>query len=205
MATKLKQFRNQLQRDQGALDTYLASIKNNKRDVKRKKLESIRLDKAAEIIKQVGLKTQQEFEVHISDLVSSAIASVFPDDPYQFKVIFVERRGRTECDLMLERDGELIDPLTGAGGGVIDIAVLALRLASINMQRGKLRPLLLLDEPFKMLSVDLQNRAGRMIKELSDKMGVQIIMVSHAHEAVEFADKVFQVSIKDGESQVKEI
>jgi len=205
MATKLKQFRNKIQREQGALDTYLTSIKDNKRDVKRKKLETIRLDKAAEIIKQVGLKTQQEFEVHISDLVSSAIASVFPDDPYQFKVIFVERRGRTECDLMLERDGELIDPLTGAGGGVIDIAVLALRLASINMQRGKLRPLLLLDEPFKMLSVDLQNRAGRMIKELSDKMGVQIIMVSHAHEAVEFADKVFQVSIKDGESQVKEI
>ena len=205
MASKLKQFRNKIQRDQGARDMYLASIKDNKRNVKRKKLEAIRLDKAAEIIKQVGLKTQQEFEVHISDLVSSAIASVFPDDPYQFKVIFVERRGRTECDLMLERDGELIDPLTGAGGGVIDIAVLALRLASINMQRGKLRPLLLLDEPFKMLSVDLQNRAGRMIKELSDKMDVQIIMVSHAHEAVEFADKVFQVSIKDGESQVKEI
>lgn len=202
-SSKIEHLRDQLQKEKGARDTYKKELKEVNKQLKRNKLQQLRLEKAAEIIKQVGLKTQQEFEVHISDLVSSAIASVFPVDPYLFKVIFVERRGRTECDLMLERDGELFDPLSAVGGGVIDIIVLALRLASISMLRGKVRPLLLLDEPFKLLSVDLQNRAGKMIRELADKMGIQIIYVSHAGNAVESADKIFSISIKKGQSYVK--
>ena len=58
-----------------------------------------RHEKAREIIREVGLQTQQQLQFHISDVTSLALESVF-NDPYQLKVDFVQRRNKTECDLL---------------------------------------------------------------------------------------------------------
>lgn len=44
-----------------------------------------------------------------------------------------------------------------------------------------------------------------MVKTLSDKLGLQIIMISHSEKVTQYADKVFQVSMKKGISKVKEL
>lgn len=205
MISELQTIRRTLEQRKGARDKIKKDLKESRKDRIRQNLRLQQTEKALEISKQVGLKTQQELEYHISNLVSAAISSVFPDNPYKFRALFIERRGKTECDLMLERDGELIDALSSAGGGVVDITSLALRIAALSMKTGHIRPVLLLDEPFKHLSLDLQSRAEEMLHELATRVGIQIICNSHASSAVENADKAFHCSIINGKSKVGKI
>ena len=58
-------------------------------------------------------------------------------------------------------------------------------------------------EPFRFISRDLQQRAGEILKVLSNRMQLQIIMVSHIGEIIDVADKVFEVKKdKQGISKV---
>ena len=145
---------------------------------------------AKELVLQVAERTQINIGNRISDLVSLALASVF-EDAYGLRVDFVQRRGTTEADIWFTRHGHLADPMTASGGGAIDIAAFALRLAVWSL--AKSRPLFILDEPFRNLSLDLQGKAGIMLRELSRQLGLQIVMVSHNPEIISGADRVFRL------------
>lgn len=164
----------------------------------KKQLEKAEQDyqnalKAREIINIVAKDTQQQLEMRITNIVSMALAAVFPD-PYQFKLVFNERRNQTEADLLLVRDGEELSPVEGAGGGVLDVVSFALRIAVLLMSN--YRRIIILDEPFRHLSADLQPKASEMMKMLSDKLGIQFIMVSHEEGIIDCADNI--ITIKDG-------
>jgi ABC-type lipoprotein export system ATPase subunit len=47
----------------------------------------------------------------------------------------------------------------------------------------------------KWVSEDLKDKASEMIKQVSQKLGIQIIMVTHEPKFTVQADKVFQVTI----------
>jgi DNA repair exonuclease SbcCD ATPase subunit len=190
--------RNQLQK---VIDRLETQIRTNKRNF-------IRHEKALQIVKHVGLKTQKQLEYHLAEQVSLAMDAVF-DDPYRLKVDFLEKRGKTEVELLFTRRGMEFPPIGSAGGGAIDVASIALRVAYWSMRRDKkARPLLLLDEPFSQLKgEDANRRALSIIQELSHKLKLQIIMVSDERvpreDIMNNADKVFQVvQGKDGISQI---
>lgn len=158
-------------------------------------------EQAREIIKEVGLKTQSQLQVYISDIATLALNAVF-DDPYELKVEFVQRRNKTECDIYFVRDGNRIDPLGASGGGAVDIASFALRIASWSMTTPHTRNTIVLDEPLRFLSAGLQERASTMLKEISEKLGIQFILISHNETLASFADKTFEVKLKKGISQI---
>lgn len=164
--------------------------------------------KAKKVLQEVALKTQQQLSYNISGIASMALETVF-DTPYELQLDFVERRSKTECDIYFVRDGIKIDPFSG-GGGAIDIAAFALRVALWSMQQPKTRQTLILDEPFKHLKGEEANRKVlEMVSKISEKLGIQIIMVSDERVSrevtVEYADKLFETSIDNGVSKVEEI
>jgi len=164
------------------------------------------ITKARWVVQEVAKETQQELEFRIAGLVTMAQAAIF-EDPYNFVVRFVVRRNRTECDLLFERDGNEWYPLKeeASGGGPIDVACLALRCAFMSMEQPRSRPVLIMDQPGSNVSPDLQHKFSGMIKKISEKLGLQVIMISHAVDAVDYADKVFDV-VKIGEvSEVREL
>jgi len=113
--------------------------------------------------------------------VSSCLSAVF-DDPYRFQISFVKKRGKTEAVLSFVR-GELeVDPLDSAGGGVVDVAAFALRVACVLASTPQLRKLIVLDEPFKFLHRDLRPRIGTMIMKLAVEFNIQFIIVTHFPE-----------------------
>jgi len=198
----VKYFRQKLEQQKGrkiqieqTLETLAVEIRDTKRSLHRH-------EEAKEIIRVVGLKTQEQLQFHISDIVSLAMDSVFAE-PYKMKVEFVQRRNKTECDLFFERDGMLVDPISATGGGAVDVASFALRIASWSMSSPRTQNTIILDEPLRYLSADNQERASAMIKELSKRLGIQFIIVTHSETLSICADKVFQVSIKKGKSIVK--
>jgi len=77
-----------------------------------------------------------------------------------------------------------------------------LRLILTLLQKN--RPLLLLDETFAQLSVDFEAGMGLFLREVVDKTGVQILLVTHSPQFSEFADRVYRFSQKDGKTLVAE-
>ena len=198
----ISKYRTFLERQKGAKESLLSEIKilqQKKKDLFRaiKKHEQAR-----EIMREVGIKTQQQLQYHISDITTLALDAVF-DDPYTLKVDFVLRRNKTECDLLFKRGKMEIDPLESSGGGAVDVAAFALRVASWAMAKNRIRNTIILDEPLRFLSIDKQEKAGKMIKQLSDKLGIQFIFVTHESTLTEFANNTIHVTKKNKISNIE--
>jgi DNA repair exonuclease SbcCD ATPase subunit len=200
----LKEIRSKLDRLKGAKEETEKQILDSNLSLKELGKDLNWHEKAREIVREVGLKTQQQLQYHISDITSLALESIF-DEPYELKVEFVERRNKTECDLLFVRNGERIDPISASGGGAVDVAAFALRIASWSMKRPRTRPVIVMDEPLRFLSEDLQEKASLMIKELSKKLKLQFVIITHEPTLATYADKEFRVTIKNGISNVKEL
>jgi len=136
------------------------------------------VEEAQELAQQVAAQLQHQAHSRIADIVSKCLEAVF-EEPYTFRIHFERKRGRTEAKLVFERDGLEVDPLSASGGGVVDIAAFALRLSCLLLSRPPLRRLLVLDEPFRFVSVDLRHRVRALLETLAADMGVQIVMVTH--------------------------
>lgn len=198
----IQTLRKQLEQKKGSRNQITKDLAEAQKIAERLELEIIDTEQAQIIIQTVAQKTQEELEYRLSEIVSLALAAVF-DDPYKLKVNFIIRRGKTECDLLFEKDGEIFDPLTSSGGGAIDVAAMALRVAIWSLTQPKPRNILILDEPFRFLSQEYQIKASIMLRELSEKLNLQIIMVSHSESLIEGANKIFQVTIRKGISRIK--
>ena len=93
--------------------------------------------------------------------------------------------------------------MNASGGGVVDLTAFALRIACYVLENNT-DNVIILDEPFRFISRDLQERAGKILKTLSNKLGIQIIMVTHIKELIDCADKVFEVKKNaDGISEIE--
>ena len=184
------------------LEKTLSEVKNNKKFCEKK----LKLVEEAQVFLQtVAQNTQEKLKFDIEAVVNLALESVFPDE-YEFKIEFNVSRGKTDAELVFmdKRTGQTIDPMDAAGGGVVDLTCFALRIASWALENGT-DNLIILDEPFKFVSRDLVERAGDILKTLSEKMKLQVIMVTHIPEFIDVADKVFEVKKSDkGISRVVE-
>lgn len=198
---KIQHLRNQLEQQKGRRAQIVKSIANTNQTVKESKRSLRRHEQAREIIRTVGISTMRQLQYHISDITSLALEAVF-DDPYELVVEFVQRRNKTECDLFFVRSGERMDPLSASGGGAVDVAAFALRIASWSMQRPKSRNVIILDEPLRFLSADHQEKASVMIKEISQKLGIQFIIITHEPILASCADKIFETKIRKGITQI---
>jgi len=131
-----------------------------------------------------------------------ALASVW-EDPYKFSINFVQRRNKTECDLIFSKNGKETDDIVNSGGGgVCDIVSnIALPVALWSIKKS--RNVMIWDEPTKFLhNPTYQEKASEMIKKLSEELRLQIIMVTDQQNLLNAADKVITVEQKNGESKV---
>lgn len=138
---------------------------------------------AQQIVQTVAQQIQQAAHDRIASVVTQCLRTVF-EQPYEFRIVFEQKRGRTEARLVFVR-GELeIDPLDAAGGGVIDVAAFALRVACLVLSRPPLRRLLVLDEPFSHCKPPeiLASRICGMLEMLAKQFGIQFILVPSIEE-----------------------
>lgn len=188
-------------KQKGKQEELRRQVVSARKEIRKCKQQIENSEEALAILQTVAKSTQQELEYHIGEVVSIALGHLF-SDPYKFVIEFVLKRDRVEAEIWFEKNGERLHPLSATGGGVVDVSSFALRVALWSLAPRKTRAVLILDEPFKFLSSDLQAKAGEMLKEVSRKLNLQIIMVSHIPDLVEGADKVFHVRQEKGKSDV---
>jgi hypothetical protein len=132
---------------------------------------------AQQIITAIAQTIQQKVHSKIADVVTRCLNAVF-DDPYEFRIDFQKKRGKTEANLTFVRDGlTLSDPLNEIGGGVIDIAALALRVAAVILSRPPLSRVIFLDESFRNVRGEShKQRTRNMLQSLATELHFQFIL-----------------------------
>ncbi len=198
-------LRNRLQKLQGEREKIKSQLQTVHKQLQQLETDLIEHEQAREIMRQVALLTQQQLQYHISDITSLALESVFERNPYELKAEFVQRRGKTECDLYFVRNEKEIDPLEASGYGAVDVAAFALRIASWSMQMPRNRAVIMMDEPMRNLDEKRLVAASKMVKELSGKLGLQFLIVTHEDALTEEADLPLKVEIKNGISKIIEL
>lgn len=116
---------------------------------------------------------------------------------------------KSKCDLYVKRNGNRVDPIVAAGGGAVDVAAFALRVASWSMQRPRSRNLLILDEPFVRLKGEKANlRSLKLLETISQRLKLQMLVVADERismdDLLENTDGVFPVTPHKGVSKVEE-
>lgn len=142
---------------------------------------------AQTIVQGIAQTLQQRAHEKVAGVVTQCLNAVF-EDAYEFRIRFDRKRGKTEARLTFVRDGLVLDdPLNEVGGGVIDVAALALRLAYLLLSRPPRRKLVVLDEPFRNIrGCGNKRRIRRMLLELADRIGFQFVLNVDADAYPEF-------------------
>lgn len=139
--------------------------------------------KAQKVMQEVAESVQRKAHERISGIVTRCLQTVFGEDTYQFRIEFVQKRGRTEAELVFEKNGVVInDALESMGGGICDLISFCLRLASLTFAVPRKRRLLVMDEPWKHLSAQYRPVVVDLIKALATEMKMQFIIVTHSDE-----------------------
>lgn len=202
----LKKFRDEISQLKGQKAILIEQGEAYSQTIKELEQEYIEMEEAQKIAQDVALATQNKLRLAIEPIVASAMEIVFKDEAYGFKVEFDTKAGKSACTLKFTKNGYYYTPMASSGFGVVDVAAFALRLAIWNISNPKSRGVFILDEPFKHVSEDLQENVFTMVKTLSEKLGIQLIIVSHNKEADVFenSDRVFKCSLdKNRVTQIK--
>jgi hypothetical protein len=135
---------------------------------------------AQKVLQAVAQSVQQSAHESIARVVTHCVRAVGWD--YDFKIRFERRRGRTEAHFYFTRGGHEVDPTTAAGGGVVDVAALALRAICLVLATPKRRRFMALDEPFRGVNGrENRRRTAELVERLAADLDFQIILAT-GHE-----------------------
>lgn len=144
--------------------------------VTEKRLRS--LEEATRLVQSVAERIQNRAHTRIARIVTRCL-SVF-EDGYTFRILFSRARGKTEARMLFERDGMEVDPVGASGLGVVQVAAFALRLAVLCMTSQS--RIVVMDEPFYWVKSTHIPALRSLIRNLSQELGIQFIVVTHIDE-----------------------
>jgi DNA repair exonuclease SbcCD ATPase subunit len=173
------------------LSEQIESGKNRLDEIFNKQLIYV---KAIEVLDMAQQVTRVTIKDGFESIVTYALQFIL-GNAYRFELDF-GRWGKyheVNMNVLTEEFTEPYDPMDTSGGGVVDIVSLALRVAIMELHKPDIQGPIILDESFKHLSRQHLFRAGAFLNALAERVGRQIIMVSHKSELVKMAHKAIEV------------
>lgn len=177
-----KALRNQ---EHGLVDTIESLKKDIERDLK-----------ASAVLKHL-LDTMVKGEItRMAALITYGLKSVFDDQNLTFLPDRKEKAGKINIELKTLNDG-IEGDYKSFGGSVAVIESFLMRILCVLKKN--LARLMLLDETFASVGEEYIANTAKLISELSKKIGIDILLVTHQKEFKHNADRVYRVKeSKDG-------
>ena len=135
-----------------------------------------------------------------TSLVTEALTSIFEKD-IKFNIKLYSYRYEPAIDVsVIENDLE-VDPQKSCGGGLNDIISFVVKIIFIYLKKSS--KIIILDEPLKFLSRDYIEQSSNFIHEISKRMDIQIILVSHKTDLEISCDKLITIEKNENRSIIK--
>ena len=135
-----------------------------------------------------------------TSLVSEALTSIFERN-IKFKINLYAYRNEPAIDISVIENGLEIDPQKSCGGGLNDIISFVIKIIFIYLKKSS--KIIILDEPLKFLSRDYIEQSSNFIRNISKRMNIQIIVVSHKPDLELGCDKLITIEKNENRSIIK--
>jgi len=137
----------------------------------------------------------------MAGLVTYGLKAVFDDQDLTFYPHITKKNEKIHIELKTKNKG--IEGEFGSFGGSVAV-IESFLLRVLCILKMKLSRLLLLDETFASVGSEYIANTSKLISEMSKKLGVDVLLVTHQKEFLQYADTVYQVQeSRDGLSMKK--
>lgn len=148
---------------------------------------------AINAILECAQQAEHESTIGVYEKLLTALIEDTLDNNRKIKMNLAIERGMPALEIYSEKEeGKLEDIYSSNGGSINNIVSVGLR--AISLIRSKKRRLLILDESDCWLKGDYIPKFGAVIQQLSERLGIQIVMISH-HNEENFSDIRNKLSI----------
>jgi len=151
-----------------------------------------------QIIEGIALEKRNGIKQGIENIVSESLKTLYGED-YSFEMTYTEKASRSCLEMRVLRQteaGVVKRQMDGFGGGVSDSISVPLRM--MVLKGSDTGDILILDEAFKHVDGEMIDRVGEFLKIISEKLGIQIILVTHHERLLEYADRGFELRNTNG-------
>lgn len=162
------------------------------------------LTKASLFLQTLSDQTRQQIIDKISAIVTDALQKV-KDPNLEFKMILSTDRNQVDVQFVVldKTTKHEYDIINSCGGSIADIISFPLRVSLLLKWEPALSRVLILDEAAKFVSVVDQEPLGEFVRQISERLQVQTIFVTHSPVVAGKAHRTFEISRAGGESKVE--
>lgn len=209
MNENLSRLRNKYNRKLGELEIYKGGLEQTQISLSTLKKRLFRVEESQVILQIVAEGLQKQIKLHIEDLVDDGLDSILPKK-YTFHLDFITKRNKIVSELYLMLGKNKLYPIRKSNGhGLSDVTSLILRIAllslSLQSKQKKTNNLLALDEPLRNLSKDKVHNIALLLRKISHKFGIQIILCTHKDQAISNSDVVWKITNVNDESFAEKV
>lgn len=206
--TALKTLQSSLSRAEALRDAAAKRLRETE-------VEVIRLEGEQEILARVGDLFRVLIDREVIDnantaqeLLTEGLQAIFDDLDLSVRAAVDVKHGKVSVELLTvqtQADGTKTEgaPTDAYGGSVATVESVLLRV--VVLTRRGLKPLLLLDESLGAVAEHYVPRVGQFLALLCERMGLDILAVSHNPVLVEAANRAYRIQKKDGEATLKQV
>lgn len=201
----VRALRLELERRAGARDVVEAALAKHETDVATAVDDADTARKGTEILQAAIELRRAELRDRVESLVTRGLRAVFRRADMEF---FFEARvhGGVVGILPALRSTFKGSPIEvgiveGHGGGVSDVISFLLRVVVLSLARPRLALVLVLDEPFRHVSLEYLRGCATLLRELNRTAGIQFVLVTHKPDLLDAADVVYRSQIEDGSTR----
>jgi len=160
-------------------------------DIEAAKAQLDVLSKSSAVLKHL-LDVMVKDEINrMAALVTYGLKTVFDDQDLSFVPVISKKNERMNIDLKTKNRG-LEGDYDSFGGSVAVIESFLLRV--LCMLKKNLARLMLFDETFAPVGSDYIPNTSKLLSELSKKLGIDILLVTHQKGFLDGADHAYRVS-----------
>jgi DNA repair exonuclease SbcCD ATPase subunit len=206
--TRLRINRRKLEDRQVEARLVLTRAQEVKAEIARLQQEIIVLEKSGTVLNSIGESRQIKAQDTIEQLVTRGLQQIF-DDSLSFHIVQTVKAKAASVEFVVRTtlsNGGIVDtPVMDArGGGLAATIGFLLRVVILLLKNGSDKGnILILDETFAHVSDEYLEGLGEFVRELVDKTGIQVLMVTHQPVFGDYADAVYRFSAVDGKTKVE--
>lgn len=179
------------------------SLRNAEAHLATAKVEHDEISAAVDLITAAADTQRDSVRKNVENVVTAALRAVFGENLSLSLDVDIKRGVVSMEPFVVYGSPHRRVPVTEIGGGVADVIAFAFRVAVVCLRRPRLRPVIIADEPFKHVSAEYLSNVAAMLRDLADRTGLQLIIVSHETEIAAEADRLIAVSMRNGQSIVR--
>lgn len=192
---RVRQARYAYERRAGAYRQLISDGQRVEAEVARLQDETERHEKCNVLLTGLGEQAQANAQEQLEQLVTRGLQVIFGTE-LSFHVVQSVKAGQVTTDFVIRsKFGDMVidtPVLQARGGGMAAVVGFMIRLV-VLLLTPRARRVLFLDESFGFLSREFEARLAEFLKEVAERAGVQIVLVTHSDAYDDSADARYRM------------